>query len=185
VRYLRHIELAPHLERPFGTIRKSAKGQVVGEVFKQLFCSFVDGTSRHLVQFDALKEDTAYAGTIESPPEGMVSSHAIKCFFSAFSWYRIWLFRPLLQALFLWRLRIEQPKVVVLGVDTMVMDNDEALKRHGVQPTYKRVKGFQPLQMSWGRYVVDAVFRGGRKHSINPLEGYHRKNVSPKYNRSI
>ena len=35
VRYLRNIELAPHLERLFGTIRKSAKGQVVAEAFKQ------------------------------------------------------------------------------------------------------------------------------------------------------
>jgi hypothetical protein len=165
VRYLRNISLSPHLERLFGTIRKSAKGQVVAEVFKQLFCFFMDGTSRHLVQFDALREDSGYASTIESRPEVMLSSHAIKRFLSAFSWYRIWLFRPLLQALFLWRLRIERPKLVVLGIDTMVMDNDEALIRHGVQPTYKKVKGFQPLQMSWDRYVVDAVFRGGKKHS--------------------
>lgn len=47
----------------------------------------------------------------------------------------------------------------------MVMDNDEANKRQGVQPTYKKVKGFQPLQMTWNRFVVDAVFRGGKKHS--------------------
>ena len=35
----------------------------------------------------------------------------------------------------------------------------------GVEPTYKRKKGFQPLQMNWGRFIVDAVFRGGSKHS--------------------
>ena len=52
----------------------------------------------------------------------------------------------------------------MLGLDTMVMDNDEALQRQGVRPTYKRVKGFQPLQMSWGRFVIDAVFRAGDKH---------------------
>lgn len=49
------------------------------------------------------------------------------------------------------------------------MDNDDAECRHGVQPTYKKKKkkkkGFQPLQMNWGRYFVDAVFRGGDKHS--------------------
>jgi hypothetical protein len=50
-------------------------------------------------------------------------------------------------------------------MDTMVLDNDDALKRHGVQPTYKKVKGFHPLQLNWGRYFVDAVFRGGKKHS--------------------
>jgi hypothetical protein len=46
----------------------------------------------------------------------------------------------------------------------MVMDNDEAKVRQGVEPTYKRVEGFQPLQMMWGRFIVDAVFRGGSKH---------------------
>ena len=44
-------------------------------------------------------------------------------------------------------------------------DNDEAPQRHGVAPTYKRVKGFQPLQVTWGRLLIDAVFRGGDKHS--------------------
>ena len=47
----------------------------------------------------------------------------------------------------------------------MGRDNDEAEVRHGVQPTYKKVEGFQPLQMTWGRVIVDAVFRGGKKHS--------------------
>ena len=46
----------------------------------------------------------------------------------------------------------------------MVMDNDEARIRHGVQPTYKGKNGFQPLQMIWGRFIIDAVFRGGKKH---------------------
>ena len=48
---------------------------------------------------------------------------------------------------------------------TLMLDNDDALKRHGVQPTYKKVKGFHPLQLNWGRFFVDAVFRGGKKHS--------------------
>jgi hypothetical protein len=34
-----------------------------------------------------------------------------------------------------------------------------------VKPTYKKKKGFQPLQMNWGRLIIDAVFRGGEKHS--------------------
>ena len=59
---------------------------------------------------------------------------------------------------------MEKPEVIILGVDVMVMDNDEALKREGVEPTYKKVKGFAPLQLSWGPYIVDAVFRGGSKH---------------------
>jgi hypothetical protein len=55
VRYLGEIDLLPHLERLFGTLRRSGKGEPVGEIFKQLFCFFLDGTSRHLVYFDALK----------------------------------------------------------------------------------------------------------------------------------
>lgn len=47
----------------------------------------------------------------------------------------------------------------------MILDNDEAAKRHGVKPTYKDVKGFGSLQILWNRKVVDAIFRGGNKHS--------------------
>jgi hypothetical protein len=165
VRYLRAIAVYPHLERLFGGIRKTAKGQPVCEIFKQLFCFFLDGTSRHLTAFDRLKKDEGYARGIESEPGAMVSSHAVKRFFKAFWWPRIYLFRHLLQRLFLWRLQMVEPLVVVLGLDTMVMDNSEAAKRHGVKPTYKKVRGFQPLQMSWERFIVDAVFRGGDKHS--------------------
>lgn len=57
-----------------------------------------------------------------------------------------------------------KPALIELGVDTMVMDNDEACRREGVAPTYKRVKDFQPLQVIWGRFIIDAVFRGGDKH---------------------
>jgi hypothetical protein len=165
VSYLRNIAISPVLESLFGSLRKSSKGQPVSEVFKQVFCFLLDGTSRHLVHFDALKKDDGYAAAIETAPEQMLSSHAVKRFFGAFSWYRIWLFRSLLKQLFRWRLQIQKPKVVILGMDTMVMDNDEAQRRHGVEPTYKKVKGFQPLQLTWESLIIDAVFRGGSKHS--------------------
>ena len=165
VRYVRGIGLYPHLDRLFGSLRKSRKGQPVTEIFKQLLCFLLDGSSRHLVSFDALKEDAGYGGAIETKPEALLSSHAVKRFFGRFSMWRIWLFRRVLQQLFLWRLRLQQPPLILLGMDTMVMDNDEAPQRHGVAPTYKRVKGFQPLQVTWGRLLIDAVFRGGDKHS--------------------
>lgn len=165
VRYLRNILIFPHLERLFGGIRKNGKGQPAAEIFKQLFSFFLDGTSRHLAYFDTLRDDPGYGGSIETGNEALLSCAAVKRFFNAFSWYRIWLFRRLLQQLFLWRLKISQPRLIELGIDTMVMDNNEAKKRHGVEPTYKKVKGFQPLQMTWGRFIIDAVFRGGSKHS--------------------
>ena len=83
----------------------------------------------------------------------MASSHAVKRFIGAISFCRVYLFRRLLQDVFVWRLKHTKPEVIVLGIDTTVLDNDDAKKRHGVQPTYKKVKGFQPLQMNWGRYV--------------------------------
>lgn len=173
VRYLRGIEIFPHLNRLFGSLRKSAKGQAIVEIFSQVFCFFLDGTSRHLSHFDALKKDAGYAGAVESTPGDLLSSHSVKRFFGAFRMWRIWLFRPLLQQLFLWRLNLEKPVLVLLGVDTMVMDNDEAQHREGAKPTYKKVKGFQPLQVTWGRFIIDAVFRGGDKHS-------NHKDTTPK-----
>jgi hypothetical protein len=167
VRYLIAIGLMPLIERLFGGVRKSSKGQAVTEVFKQLLCFFMDGTSRHLVHFDVLKEDPGYAAAIETDPKRMQSSHAVKRFLGGFSWFRIWLFRRLLLKLFIWRLKLAQPDVVQLGMDTMVMDNDEAEKRHGVQPTYKKVKGFKPFFITWDRFIIDAVFRGGKKHCNN------------------
>jgi hypothetical protein len=165
VKYLHNIAIFSALNRLFGSIRKNAKGLSVTEIFKQLFCFFLDGTSRHLVYFDALKKDPGYAAAIETDPKQMLSSHAVKRFFCSFSWFRIWLYRHLLKRLFLWRVRVLKPELIELGLDTMVMDNNEAQKRQGVKPTYKKVKGFQPLQMTWGPFVIDAVFRGGSKHS--------------------
>ena len=164
VAYLHQIGIFPLLDRYFGSIRKSKKGISVFELFKQILCFMADGTSRHLIHFDQLADDPG-AGSIETDMGKMASSHRIKRFFKAFAWTRIFLFRKLLQRLFIWRLNIERPEVIELGIDTMVMDNDDAKCRHGVKPTYKKTKGFQPLQMNWGRLIIDAVFRGGDKHS--------------------
>ena len=166
-RYLRGMNLSPHLHRLFGSMRKHSKGAPIDELFKQVLCFLFDGTSRHLAHFDVLSKDPGYAAAIETDLQDMASSHTIKRFYRAFSPQRTYLFRRLLLQLFLWRLTITPPKVIELNIDTMVMDNDHAIKRHGVKPTYKKVKGFQSLQMTWGRYIIDAVFRGGDKHSNN------------------
>lgn len=166
VQYLEGINLLPRLERLFGSIRKNSKGLSVRALFLQMFVFLFDGTSRHFTHFDELRMDDGYAAVLETPTSHLASSHQIKRFLAGFSFVRIWLFRRVLQQLFLWRLQLEQPEAVVLGVDTMVLDNSESDVRHGVEPTYKSgVKGFQPLQITWGRFIVDAVFRGGSKHS--------------------
>ena len=164
-RYLRGVGILPELGRVFGSVRKNAKGVPVADCFQQALLFFFDGTSRHLVHFDALKEDAGYAGAIETAPERMASSHTMKRFFGAFRGPQNWGFRRVLQQLFVWRLQQTKPSVVVLGIDAMVMDNDEAKARQGVEPTYKKVCGFAPLQITWDRYLIDTVFRGGKKHS--------------------
>ena len=165
VAYLHQVRIFSLIDRFFGSIRKSKKGIAIFELFKQILCFMADGTSRHLTYFDQLAKDPGYAGGIETDMADMASSHRMKRFFNAFAWTRLFLFRRLLHTLFIWRLKIKQPDLIELGIDTMVMDNDDAQYRHGVKPTYKKKKGFQPLQMNWGRLIVDAVFRGGDKHS--------------------
>lgn len=165
VRYLKNIGIFSLLAEYFGDLRKNKKGLPVTELFKQIFCFFCDATSRHLTYFDALAEDAGYAGTIEQSPEDMASSHTVKRFLKSFSIFKIWNFRKILQKLFIWRLKIEKPDIIRIDIDTMVMDNNDADVRHGVGPTHKKIKGFQPLQVTWGRFVIDAVFRGGIRHS--------------------
>jgi hypothetical protein len=158
---------ARQLEGSFGCVRKNKKGLPVWNIFKQIFCWFYDGTSRHLNSFDQLKRDDGYASAIENSHEDMVSSHQIKRFCKSFSWLCGGSFRKILRKIFIWRLKLEKPEIIDLTLDTMVMDNDEAQKRYGVQPTYKRVKDFLPLQAIWKGKIVDAIFRGGKKHSNN------------------
>jgi hypothetical protein len=142
VAYLHQIQIFSLIDRFFGSIRKSKKGIAAFELFKQILCFMADGTSRHLTYFDQLAQDPGYAGSIETDMTEMASSHRIKRFFNAFVWTRIFLFRRLLQKLFIWRLKIKQPELIELGIDTMVMDNDDAKCRHGVKPTYKKKRVF-------------------------------------------
>lgn len=120
---------------------KSVKGKEIIELFKQIICFLIDGTSRHLSYFDQLKVDKGYAEVIETDPSDMASSHAIKRFLKKFSWPLIWMFRKILKQMFIWRLHLVQPLLICLDIDGMVMDNDDAPKRHGVLPTYKKKKG--------------------------------------------
>jgi hypothetical protein len=164
-RYLDQIGLGWFLSRWLGPLRKSTKGLPAAECVRQVLLFLIDGTSRHLTHFDALKSDAGYAATIERRPEDLISSHAVKRFIGSIGFGRIWLLRKMLQEMFIWRLILTAPKVVVLDLDVMVMENDDAEQREGVSPTYKKVKGFAPLQMVWNRIIVDAVFRAGHHHS--------------------
>ena len=165
VKYLESIEIYRVLLEKFSKLKKNQKGVEVGNLFKQVLCFFFDGTSAHLSYFDELAADEGYAAVLENEPARMASSHTMKRFFKAFGVWSGAAFRWVLQRLWIWRLKLEKPELIVVTVDTMVMDNDEALKRDGCDPTYKKKKGFQPLQLIWEGKIVDAIFRRGKKHS--------------------
>ncbi|MBW6481154.1 MAG: IS1380 family transposase [Bacteroidales bacterium] len=141
------------------------KGLQLEQFLKQVFANLFDGTDMTMTGFDARKNDSGYAAVLENKMSQMASSHQIKRFFSKLSIIPNKLFRKILHELFIWRLRIEKPQILILGIDTMVMDNDYAKKREGCEPTYKRKKGFQPLHICWGPYLIDVVFRIGSAHS--------------------
>ena len=164
-RYIYSTCIGNLLSKLFAFAKKSSKGIKLQSLFHQIICFFFAGSNLHLTNFDELSKDEGYTASIETDSKQMASSHAVKRFFQAISMVRVWLFRRVLRRLFIWRLCIEKPDIIKIGLDTMVMDNDDALKREGVDPTYKKVKGFQPLQMYWGRYLIDAIFRNGKAHS--------------------
>jgi hypothetical protein len=165
LRYILNIGFFHFFERYFNFLKGTDKGLSCFQFTKQLFAHFMDGTDMSMTGFDRRKHDEGYAALLENRPEQMASSHQIKRMFRKFILVGNPIFRSLLLQLFIWRLRVEQPEVIILFGDTVVFDNDDAQKREGVNPTYKKKKGFQPLQISWGPYVVDALFRSGEVHS--------------------
>src|SRR5437762_4362667 len=165
VKYVESVGVLRLLLAKFEGIKKTTKGVSVGNLFLQALYFCFDGTSRHVSYFDDLKKDSGYAAVVEMHDKQVASSHAVKRFFGAFSIFRAGAFRWVLKELFVWRLKLNQPVLVTLTLDTMVMDNDEALKRQGCDPTYKKVKGFQPLQLIWEGKIVEAMFRRGKRHS--------------------
>jgi len=164
-RYLEQIGILSFLCPYFMAVRTRNRGVTVHNILKQIICFLADGTRRHLTYFDSLKQDEGYASMIEMPDDQMMSSHSLKRFVSKLAFMRIWGIRRVLKRIFIRQLNRTKPDVIELGIDTMVMDNDDAPQKEAVKPTYKKVKGFQPLQMYWNDRIVDAVFRGGDKHS--------------------
>jgi len=141
------------------------KGLQLKQFLKQIFAFFMDGTNLAISNFDQLKEDEGYAALLENKPVEMASSHQIKRFFAKLSVISNFMYNKVLNELFIWRLGVTQPKIIELGIDTMVMDNDRARKKEGNEVTYKQKKGFQPLHICWGPFLIDVLFRRGSAHS--------------------
>lgn len=167
--FLRYIEQIGLFKLISGTIfmliSQSNKGLQLQQFLKQIIAFFMDGTNMSISSFDQRKNDEGYAALLECNPEQMASSHQIKRYFAKLSFITNAIFNKILNELFIWRLRIVKPQIVELGIDTMVLDNDDSKKREGNEVTYKHKKGFQPLHISWGPFLIDVMFRKGSAHS--------------------
>ncbi len=164
-RYIDSLGLFEKIEKRFGHLRKSSKGKDISEIVRQIMAFCMDGSSHALSRFDELKKDPGYASVLERSMDELISTAMAKRFFAKFNGTIYMGFRSILNDMFVWRLKEEKPDHIVLHLDTMVLNNDDAKKREGVKPTYKDVCGFQPLQINWGPYIIDMHFRSGEKHS--------------------
>lgn len=167
--FLRYIDKTGLYQLISGTIvsliTKSNKGLQLSQFLKQIIAFCMDGTNTAISYFDQLKTDEGYAAIMESNTDELASSHQIKRFFAKLSFINNLIFNNIMHELFIWRLNITRPEIITLGIDTMVLDNDDANKREGCETTYKKKKGFQPLHICWGPFLIDVLFRKGSAHS--------------------
>jgi hypothetical protein len=173
LRYLDRIGISDIIEDQFGHLRQSHKGESISECARQIIAFCMDGTKHSIAQFDELKKDPGYAAILERTTDSLISTASAKRFFRKFNGNTHLSFRSILNELFIWRLMQEKPSVIKLHLDTMVLDNNDAKRREGCNVTYKRVLGFQPLQINWGPYIVDMHFRSGEKHSNHRNDAKH------------
>ncbi|QZT36684.1 IS1380 family transposase [Halosquirtibacter xylanolyticus] len=146
-------------------IAYSGYGLTLESFFCQMVAHFIDGTHSSICSFDRKKLSASYAPVIGIEKNELASSFQIKRFIVKLSQLSNSELSEILNELFIWRLLHEKPKVIVLGVDTMVMDNNYSEKKEDNKPTYKKVKGFQPLHISWENSLIDVLFRPGNHHS--------------------
>jgi hypothetical protein len=167
LKYVENTDILSRLSHKFKHLKLNNKGLQVNSFFKQILANMIDGSKLDLVVFDELRNNSSYAQLLEMRTDDLASSHQIKRMFYKFKNQQrhIIPFREVLNDLFISHLRSEKPEVIVLGVDTMVMDNDKANQREGCSPTYKKVKGFQPLEFYGNGMIIDAIFREGKCHS--------------------
>jgi hypothetical protein len=165
LRYLEKSKIFNLIETILRDISRNKKAKPAEFLLRQVMAKMIDGSDSSIKGFDRLKQDGGYASEIEVKKQDMVSSHMVKRFFRKFTGIKYKIYRKVLQELFVWRLHITRPSLILVDMDTMVLDNDDAKKRHGVDVTHKNKCGFQPLQITWQGKIVDALFRRGSAHS--------------------
>jgi hypothetical protein len=147
----------------FSGLKGNSKGVSVQDFFGSVLNWLIQGDSRHISSFEDLKGDSCMAALFKV--KEIPGQDAVKRMFKKFRNPHEFKFRDILASLFLRRLRSVAPKLVILGVDSMVLDNDDAECRMGVAPTYKKIKGYHPIQMTWNGMIIDGIFRRGDRYT--------------------
>jgi hypothetical protein len=167
VKYLEQIKIYSIALMLLKFVKKSSKGYTIKNIFKQLILYFVEGTYNSISGFDVLKKDKSYSSIIETPEKEMCTSSAITRFFRKFNYNLTWFLEQILIELFIWRLKVKQPKIIELFMDTCVMKNESCSKKEGVSWTYKNAMGFQPLNIIWNGLPIRTVLKAGKRHSLS------------------
>jgi len=107
------------------------KGLSVNQFVKQIVAYFIDGTNCHMTGFDFKKMDSSYSTLLENNKNEMASSHQMKRFFKKLSHIEDFTYNSILHHFFIWRLKIQKPSIIYLGIDTMVLNNDGSKKKEG------------------------------------------------------
>jgi len=160
-RYVEHQDWLHEELSEFESLKSHRKGSGVSSMIIQMILNFIDGTSLSLSRFDELRKHEEYGMVIGIEQKSLAGTSSIKRLLSKCSFNRNRGFRKLFERLFIWRLKAEKPPYIILDVDTVVFDNNDAKCREGVSWTYKKVKGFQPLMIKWNGFVVSSRFREG------------------------
>jgi hypothetical protein len=159
VNFLTGSSVALELQDSLAHLRKSSKGIKLSDAFFQLLLFFAEGSYQCLKGFDTLKDNEAWE-TLHGCKDSLNTSQ-LKRVLNKISPREINLLRPIIRQVFLSALKDSNPDKVVLFLDSSVYDNDGSKCRGGVKATYKKKKGYHPINLIWQGLYVDTVFQRG------------------------
>ena len=159
VNFLNGSGIADELEETLIHLRKSKKGIALSDTFFQLLLFFADGTNQCLDGFDKVKDNKAWQKLHGC--KKTLNTGQLKRLLETVSKIEMELLRPLIRQIFLSALKASNPDKVILFLDSSVYDNDGSKCRAGVKPTYKKKKGYHPINLIWHGLYVDTVFQRG------------------------
>lgn len=159
VNFLNGSGIAQELEKILKHLRQSKKGIRLSDAFFQLLLFFADGTNQCLDGFDKLKSNKAWQKLHGC--KKVLNTAQLKRLLDKVGPNEIELLRPLIRQVFISVLKASKPNKVILFLDSSVYNNDGAKCRGGVKPTYKKKKGYHPINLIWNGIYVDTVFQRG------------------------